>query len=92
MFGSAKRANDLYKSYGALSTLATQMAYDIKQPKYKENMRKNFIEEFFYLLDNGSELTLDSTCSTSNDCTSDNLISRCCASIDIRSNSTGEHD
>ena len=54
VFGTAMRDN-LYKSYGALSTLATQMTYDIQQPKYKENMRKSFIEEFFYLLDNSSE-------------------------------------
>ena len=43
-------------------------------------------------MDDGKNMTLNSTCETSRDCDDDSVFSKCCVSIELTRNSTNEHD
>lgn len=62
------------------------------QEEVTEEARRRFVDEFFYLLDDGKDLTLNSTCETSEDCDGEGVMSKCCVSIEISRESTGQYD
>jgi hypothetical protein len=55
-------------------------------------MRRAFVEEFYYALDDGDSNNTDSTCATSLDCQDDGIVTKCCVDITMTRPSTGETD
>jgi hypothetical protein len=44
-------------------------------------LRKTFVEEFYYALDDGESTNIDSTCANSRDCEDDSVMTKCCVNI-----------
>lgn len=62
--------------------LAQVFTYGINStPEERKNLRTAFVEEFYYILDDGDITNTGSTCATSNDCQNDSVMSRCCVDI-----------
>lgn len=55
-------------------------------------MRRAFVEEFYYALDDGTSNSTNSTCGTSKDCEDDSVMTKCCVNIVMTRSSTGEKD
>lgn len=55
-------------------------------------MRRAFVEEFFYMLDDGESNSTESTCEVTSDCEDDGLMTKCCVKIAMTRESDGEKD
>lgn len=55
-------------------------------------MRRAFVDEFYYALDDGETNNTESTCANSRDCEDDGVMTKCCVNIVITEASTGETD
>jgi hypothetical protein len=56
-------------------------------------MRKAFVEEYYFALEDGDANNTESTCASSRDCQDDeSMMTMCCVNIIMTSASTGETD